>query len=148
MNWGMGRAMLLRKSCKIRLHGIKEIKILPILMWCEFIDSVLGAISGSEKERNCVIVLMGGGPKSFLKLMHDWSCFREYSLFYVGPQENFSVVVTVACKYLLFITVCLENGIKKKPLFSFWLSHDLDFPLQFNQKSDWDFRNEPSRGNT
>lgn len=68
--------------------------------------------------------------KFFLKVIHDGLCFMESNLFYVGPKENFSVVIIVAYKYLLFITICLENGIKKKPLFFFELSHDLNFPLK------------------
>lgn len=99
-------------------------------------------IGDSERERNHVIVfffpkcpstdecllfifievsvLMGGGPKSSLKFMQDWPCFMEQNLFYVGPpSKKNSVIITIACKYLLFITACLENGIRKKPSFSF-----------------------------
>jgi len=35
---------------------------------------------------------------------------------------------------------------QEKAIF-FLLSYDTDFPLQFNQESDWDFRNEPRHGN-
>lgn len=50
--------------------------------------------------------------------MHDWLCFMEHNLFYVGSKENFSVVITGTYKYS-FIAICLEYGIKKMPLFSF-----------------------------
>ncbi len=71
---------------------------------------------------------MGGGPKSFLKLMHVLGVLWNIVYFMWVPPQNFSVVITVACKYLLFITVCLENGIKKKHYFPsdchmIWIFH-------------------------
>lgn len=90
----------------------------------------MGCGSGTEKERNKVIAWMDRGPKMFPKVYVWLAVFAEYNPLYVGPREKFSGVITVVCKYLLFITTWLENGIKKKPLFFFWLSHDLNFPLK------------------
>lgn len=106
-----GKQCCCERNYKIKLHGIKEIKIWPILTWCEFIDFFLKMIGDSERERNHVIVffffpkcpstdecllfifievriLMGGGPKSSLKFMQDWPYFMEQSLFYVGPPHK------------------------------------------------------------
>lgn len=167
-----GKQCCCERNYKIKLHGIKEIKIWPILTWCEFIDFFLKMIGDSERERNHVIVFFffsqmsinwwmfiiyfywsknfnGWRAKIFIKIYARLAIFYGAESILCGPPpKKNSVIITIACKYLLFITACLENGIRKKPSFSFWLSHDLDFPLQFKQKSDWDFRNEPRHGNT
>ena len=105
-----GKQCCCERNYKIKLHGIKEIKIWPIfnMMWIYrlFFKDARWQWKG-EKSCNsfffskcpstdeCLLfifievrVLMCRGPKSSLKFMQDWPYFMEQNLFHVGPPPK------------------------------------------------------------